>query len=66
MSKAVKQRKARNQVATSRGSAGEPRLTGRSKSISKHEIARYLKSAPRIDARRFRKDLDSALDQTVK
>jgi hypothetical protein len=39
--------------------AGKARPAVRTKSISGREIVRYLKSAPKIDAKRFRKDVDS-------
>ena len=66
MSKVARQRKPRGQSGTSRPTEAEQLPGPRTRSISRHEIARYLKSAPRIDARRFRKEIDSSVDQVVK
>ncbi len=81
MSKTISQRELRNQsgkvlrdvaggasvTITSRGTpVAELRPAARTKSISKHEIVRYLKSAPKIDAKRFREDVDSIVDQDVR
>jgi hypothetical protein len=41
----------------------ELRPAARTQSISRQEIARHLKSAPKIDAKRFRKDVDSIIEQ---
>jgi prevent-host-death family protein len=51
---------------TNRGTpVAELRPVARSKSISRDEIAQYLKCAPKIDAKRFREDLDSVVNQKV-
>jgi prevent-host-death family protein len=81
MSKTVNQRELRNQsgkvlrevaggarvTITSRGTpVAELRPAARTKSISRQEIARHLKSAPKIDAKRFRKDVNSVIEQGLK
>jgi prevent-host-death family protein len=80
MSKTITQRELRNNsgkvlrdvaagetvVVTSRGTPmAELRPTGRATSMRRDEFLRMMRGLPKIDAKQFRKDVDSLVDQSV-